>query len=170
MVAALAALLLSANLSAADTAAAGLSQVFIDACLDGQAKLGAGAQPVSFDALPQDLRKNLGTPTSSQVWRLGGSGNDYLYVLNYDAAGNASPRICGLASDAMDYRAATDAVEMRVTGAVQPRTMESVQWLNPKNGYDTLATTAGNFKVLQVNWLSDAQRALEMKQLEVVAP
>jgi hypothetical protein len=168
MVIALAALLLTSgmNFAQADGAAPGLSQVFIDACLDGQAKLGTGAQPVSFDALPVDLRKNLGTPTSSQVWRLSGPGDGFLYVLNYE--GSANPRICGLASDAMDYSSAADAVEMRVTGAVQPRSKDSVQWLNPNNGYDALATTAGNFKVLQVNWLSDAQRALEAKQLDVV--
>jgi hypothetical protein len=169
MVPVLAALLLSSGmgLSAADVGTAGLSQVFIDACLDGRANLQSGAQPVSFDALPVELRKDLGTPTSSQVWRLNGPGQGYLYVLNYEG-GRENPRICGLASDAMDYQAATNAVEMRVTGAVQPRTMQSVQWLNPKAGYDTLATTAGDFKVLQVNWLSDAQRSLEMNQLRSV--
>jgi hypothetical protein len=156
------------NLTAADPGTAGLSQVFIDACLDGQAKLGPGAQQVSFEALPLDVRKGLGSPASSKVWRLSGPGEGYLYMLDYQGAPGENPHICGLASNAMDYGSAADAVEMRVTGAVHPRTMQSIQWLNPKSGYDALATTAGDFKVLQVNWLSDSERALEMKQLETV--
>ena len=52
----------------------------------------------------------------------------------------------------MDYTSAANAVEMWVTGQVSPKTMRTTEWLNAKGGYSALATTAGPFKVLQVNW------------------
>jgi len=170
MVSAMAALLLSsANPVAADFAASQLPQVFEAACLDGQAKLAPGsATPVTFDALPPELRQSLGKPTSAKIWRLSGSGQAFLYLLDYQADRNTSPRICGLASDGMDYASAADAVEMRVTGEVSPKTMKTTEWLNATDGYSALATTTGAFKVLQVNWLSDSQRAAIMKAQSVI--
>ena len=171
MVGAFAALLLGAGvgLPAADLAATELPQIFEAACLDGQAKLSPGtAAPVSFDALPHELQQSLGKPASGQVWRLNGPGRAFLYLLTYEPNPNTNPRICGLASDTMDYASAADAVEMRVTGAVHPKTMRTTEWLNAQSGYSALATTTGDFKVLQVNWLSDAQRAEALKALQLV--
>jgi hypothetical protein len=172
MVPALAALLLSSGsmFQPADAGATDLPQLFVSACLDGQAKLSPGsAAAVSFDTLPNDLRASLGTPQSAQVWRLNGAGRGYLYILNYAPGRTTSPRVCGLASDAMNYGAAADMVEMRVTGEVHPRAGQSVQWLSLDGGYNALATTAGDFKVLQIEWLSDEQRAQAVKQFQAVA-
>jgi hypothetical protein len=171
MIGALAALLLSGGLAQASAVGGtdALPQLFIAACLDGQAKLSPGsAEAIGFNALPTDLQRSLGAPSSSKVWRLNGQGREYLYVLTYQRGRNVNPRVCGLASDQMDYNAAADAVEMRVTGQVQPRTLPSVEWLNAKGGYDALATHAGEFKVLQINWLSDAQIAEAAKVLKAI--
>ena len=171
MVGTFAALLMSsgASLPAAALAPNELPQIFQAACLDGQAKLSPGsAAPVGFDALPRELQASLGTPASAQIWRLNGPGRAFLYLLQYEADTKNNPRICGLASDTMDYASAADAVEMRVTGAVHPKTMRTTEWLNAQSGYSALATTTGDFKVLQVNWLSDAQRAEALKALQLV--
>ena len=160
MIGAIAALMLNGAsvLPATDLAATDLPQFFEAACLDGEAKLSPGAaSAIAFDALPGDIRESLGKPSSAKVWRLSGSGRAYLYLLDYQGP-DESPRICGLASDQMNYTSAADAVEKRVTGEVHPRTMRTTEWINPKGGYSALATTSGEFKVLQVNWLSDSQR------------
>jgi hypothetical protein len=173
MVGAFAALLLGAGvgLPAADLAATELPQIFEAACLDGQAKLSPGtAAPVSFDALPHELQQSLGKPASGQVWRLNGPGRAFLYLLTYEPNPNTNPRICGLASDAMNYGAAADAVELRVTGEVHPRDTRSIEWLSLEGGYNALATTTGEFKVLQVNWLSDQQRAAATRALQPIVP
>jgi hypothetical protein len=94
---------------------------------------------------------------------LSGTGQTFLYLLDYEPSRYTNPRICGLASDGMDYASAADTVEMRVTGQVSPKTMRTTEWLNATGGYSALATTTGAFKVLQVNWLSDSQRAEMMK-------
>jgi hypothetical protein len=142
-----------------DISAAQLPDLFVAACLDGKATLSmGGAAAVGLDRLPRELTQKLGKPSSAQVWRLSSDGRAYLYILNYKPARNTNPRICGIASDAMDYQAAADVVEKRVTGAVYPRTTQSIQWLDAKGGYNAIATTAGAFKVLQINWLSDQQR------------
>jgi hypothetical protein len=59
---------------------------------------------------------------------------------------------------------------LRVTGAVHPRETRSIEWLSVEGGYNALATTAGDFKVLQVNWLSDEQRAAATKALQPIVP
>ncbi len=161
MIAAALALLLNSGtaVAAADVGPADLPQLFVAACLDGKATLSPGdAAAVGFGGLPQALQQRLGTPSTAQVWRLNGGGNAYLYILNYEGGRNATPRICGLASDTMNYGNAADTVEKRVTGAVYPRSTRSIQWLDPQGAYNAMATTAGTFKVLQINWLSDAQR------------
>jgi hypothetical protein len=155
----LAILLGSSAVPAVQQGAAELPNLFVAACLDGKASLSPGeAAAVGFDALPRDLQQRLGKPSSAQVWRLNGGGQAYLYVLDYAPAPHTSPRVCGLASDAMSYSSAADVVERRVTGAVYPRTTRSIEWLDPTGGYNALATTAGEFKVLQINWLSDEQK------------
>lgn len=142
-----------------DIAATRLPELFVAACLDGKATLSPrDASAVSLEALPSELSTKLGKPSSAQVWRLSSDGRAYLYILNYEPSRRTNPRICGIASDAMDYQAAADVVEKRVTGAVYPRTSRSIQWLDAKGGYNAIATTAGDFKVLQINWLSDQQR------------
>lgn len=149
----------ASTLPATDLPPNDLPSLFENACLNGEAKLAPGSvTSVDFAALPAELRRSLGNPSSAQVWRLNGAGRAFLYILGYPPSRDSSPRICGLASDQMDYSSAADAVEMRVTGTVHPRTTRSTQWLNLDGGYDALATVAGDFKVLQINWLSDSQR------------
>ena len=148
-----------------------LPNLFVAACLDGKATLSPGeAAAVGFDGLPRELQQRLGTPSAAQVWRLSGGGNAYLYVLDYAPAPRTSPRVCGVASDAMNYNSAADLVEQRVTGAVYPRTSRSIEWLDPKGAYNALATTAGSFKVLQINWLSDDQKRVVQKSFEAHQP
>jgi hypothetical protein len=167
------ALLLLANAAGlqADVGTTELPRIFIDACLDGQARLSPGsAQRVGFDALPGELRQGLGSPASAQVWRLNGAGHAFLYVLDYPAAPKANPRICGLASDELNYRAAADAIEARVAGAAYPKTNSSIQWMDPDAGYTAFVTRAGEFKVLQVNWMSEQQRAEAVKTYRPIMP
>ena len=38
-----------------------------------------------------------------------------------------------------------------------------MQWLSPQAGYRAVVTSAGKFKIAQVDWLSDAQRDAAMK-------
>jgi len=144
-----------------DIAASRLPDLFVAACLDGKATLSPkDAAAVGLDGLPRELLQKLGKPSSAQVWRLSSDGRAYLYILNYEPARSTNPRICGIASDAMNYQTAADVVEKRVTGAVYPRTTRSIQWLDAKGGYNAIATTAGDFKILQINWLSDQQRRI----------
>ena len=166
----LAALLSGAAVAAGatDVQVANLPGVFEATCLDGQAKLGAGdVTASSFDQLPSSLRDSLGHPASGNVWRLNTSGNSYLYVLNYAAAPGVSPKVCGLASDAMDLRTASDVLGARVAGGVERNNSgRSAQWLNARDGYVATATTAAKLKVLQISWMSDADKARAMEQVE----
>lgn len=155
MIALIAALLLNGT-------AADLPQIFQSACLDGQVKLSAGT-PIGLDAVPDVLRRRLGNPASAQVWRLGGEGDTYLYILTYQPGTNPNARVCGLASEQMDARAAADTLELRVTGQASHDYQPSMQWLSPQAGYRAVVTRAGKFKVAQVNWLNDAERQAAMK-------
>ena len=137
-----------------------LPEVFVAACLNGGARLSAReAATVSFENLPSSLRKRLGKPASSQVWHLNGPGRAFLYILNYERQRGAGPKICGLAADSMDLNAAADALEARIAGGVRPKGSRSTEWLMPQDGYTAVATTADEFKVVQINWLSVEQRA-----------
>lgn len=172
MIGAVAAFLLatSTNLPA-HVGASDLPQLFIGACLDGEARLPAGsADATSFAALPRELRKSLGHATLGHVWRLNGASDAFLYALDDAPAPNSTPRICGVASEQMNYRAAADAVERRVTGAVYPKTTGSIRWLDPQGGYIAIVTTVGKFKVLQVNWLTNAQRATAIRNYRPIMP
>jgi len=156
---------------ATDVAAAPSPDLFISTCLDGQSRLSSGAaDAISFADLPHELRQRLGKPQSAQVWHLRAYGRAYLYIIDYDADLDANPRICGLASDYMNYNAARELVQRRLTGEVDPMTERSVQWLDPKRGYKTLATTVGDFRVLQVNWLSNAERLRITKAYQQITP
>lgn len=147
-----------------------LSGLFQAACLDGQARLRANeVTPISFDQLPSGLREKLGRPASGKVWALNASGRSYLYMLDYQAGPGVSSKVCGLASDAMDLSSAADALEMRVMGNVSGDRVHSAQWLNPKDGYVATATTASAFSVLQINWMSDADRAAALVQVQALA-
>jgi len=151
--------------------ATALPRLFIAACLDGQAKLPPGsAEPVGFGALPSDIRESLGNPMSQQIWRLNGPGHAFLYLLDYAPDRNANRRICGVGSDELNYRAAADAVEMRVTGAVYPKSTGSIQWTDPEGGFRAFVTRAGKFRVLQVNWLNDAERAAAIRIYGPITP
>ena len=146
---------------------ANLSGIFEAACIDGQAKLSAGdVHPISFDQLPATLRDRLGRPASGKVWHLDGTGQSYLYMLDYDASSGANPKVCGLASDSMDLNAGTVALAARVAGGMERSGQRSAQWLNAKDGYVATATTASQFKVLQISWLSESQKAAALAQVE----
>jgi hypothetical protein len=172
MVTAMAAVLLGALAPAStDVATSDLAGFFVAACLDGEAKLPSATQSVPFDALPDDLRHRLGKPSAAKVWQLATSGHTYLYLLDYESTSAAAPRICGLASDdGIDSGAAIDTFEKRVTGELLPRTTRSVEWLNLESGYKAFATTAGNFNVFQINWLTDADRRKLAKAYRTFGP
>ncbi|HEX6741025.1 MAG TPA: hypothetical protein VF079_04425 [Sphingomicrobium sp.] len=155
------------GVGAADVDSSNLSGVFQATCLDGQAKLRAGdVTPISYDQLPEALRTSLGRPASGKVWRLNAAGSSYLYMLDYNAGPGISPKVCGLASDAMDGKAAGDMLEARVTGGVARSRPRTAQWLNARDGYVATATTASKFKVLQINWMSEADKEIAQQQVE----
>ncbi|MCA1653337.1 MAG: hypothetical protein ABR588_01380 [Sphingomicrobium sp.] len=148
-----------------------LPKLFTAACLDGQARLSAGAaNPVSFAKLPSILRDRLGRPSSGQVWQLNTSGRAYLYVLNYDSHRGVSPKICGVAADEMNLQSALATVEMRVVGTIGPHGLRGTQWMQPQDGYEATVTTAAEFKVLQINWLNDSDRATALHEVHAVTP
>ncbi len=166
----LAAILAGSVQAPAATNVSDLPALFQATCLDGQARLRADEiTPISFDQLPSDLRTRLGQPASSKVFRVNASGSSYLYLLDYAAGPGISPKICGVASDAMDLKTAGDSLEMRVTGSVSRDRMRSSQWLNAKDGYVATATTAAAFKVLQISWMSDSDRAAALVQVQSLA-
>lgn len=147
-----------------------LPGVFEATCLDGQARLSASdVSQITFDQLPPALQQSLGRPASGNIWKLNTSGQAYLYVLDYGNQPGVSPKVCGLASDTMDFRSASDTLEMRVAGSVDRNKAQSAQWLNPKDGYVATATSAAQFKVLQISWLNDADRAAATQQVEGLA-
>ena len=150
-----------------DAQVGNLPGVFEAACLDGQARLSAAeVTPIGFAALPAPLQQGLGHPASAKVWQLNSSGHSYLYILDYAAAPGISPKICGLASDVMDLNAAAAVLGARVAGGMERGNMRSAQWLNAKDGYVATATTAATFNVLQISWLSDADRSAAMAQVD----
>ncbi len=172
MILSIAAFLMSAShaSAAAEPNLDSLPELFAAACLDGQARLSAGqVAAVSFDELPPDLRKRLGRPASGQVWQLRAPGRAYLYILNYEPREGVNPKICGLASDGMDLDDAADALEARIAGKVLPNRLRSTEWLRPQDGYVAIATSAADFNVLQINWLSEDQRAAALDYLQTVS-
>jgi hypothetical protein len=141
-----------------------LSEIFQSACLDGEAKLPNGsAVPVAFEALPDELRGRLGSPASTKVWKINTEGSAFLYLAEYAAGSSPNSRVCGLASEDMDSHEAIDTIEQRVVGKASRDYQPSMQWLSPQAGYRAVVTSAGKFKIAQVNWLSDAQRDAAMK-------
>ena len=157
----------AAATGASDAQVGNLPGVFAATCLDGQARLSAGdVTPIGFDGLPSALQERLGRPASAKVWRLNSSGHSYLYILDYAATPGVSPKICGLASDVMDLTTAADALGARVAGGMERSGLRSAQWLNAKDGYVATATTASQFNVLQISWMSDADRAAALAQVE----
>lgn len=168
MVIALAALFVNAAMSPASPQLPPdqLQDIFVAACLDGQARLAEGeASAVAFADLPSALRQRLGRPSSGNVWQLNAPGRAYLYVLNYEPGPGTSPTICGLASDRMPLGAAADTLELRVAGRVYEKSNRTTQWMRPQDGYVATATTAAEFNVVQLNWLSEADRAEAIKEL-----
>lgn len=159
MLAGLAALTLLSGAVSAETDTGDLAHVFIAACLDGQAKLSSeDAHPVAFEALPDKLKRTLGDPSSAQVWELSGTGDEFLYVVDYSGKRSKNRRVCGVASNRLDLLTAADEIEKRVTGDVYPKRSALVQWTDPKGGFTTYVTKAGEFGILQVNWFSDKVR------------
>lgn len=140
-----------------------LPNLFIAACLDGRATTGS-ATPIGFDALPSELRSRLGKPSEAQVWKLTGVEDSYLYSLTYTDRG-FSPKICGVASEYLVLRPASAAVESHLRGgAPSAGSFRPVEWLNETAGYRALATRAGGFTVLQVNWLNETQAEVPRTQ------
>ncbi len=151
---------------AADVQVTNLPAVFEATCLDGQAKFHAGeAMAIKFETLPPALQDKLGHPASGQVLQLGGGGHSYVYMLDYSPGPGISPKICGLASDAIDLNSATSALGARL-GSVDRGASRTVQWVNVQDGYVATVTTAAPFNVLQINWLSDADREAGLLQAQ----
>lgn len=162
--------ILAGSSAVADSQPSTLPGLFEAACLDGQAKLSAGeVTQISFDQLPGNLQKQLGRPASGKVWQLNSGGHSYLYLLNYNDARGVSPRICGVASDSMDLTSAGNSLELRMTGSVSSNRPRSAQWLNARDGYVATATTADAFKVLQISWMSTADREATQAQAASLA-
>jgi hypothetical protein len=156
-----------AQVSMANVQPSSPQSVFEATCLDGSARLSSGmVTEVGFNGLPSDLRTSLGQPASGKVWRLNDSGRSYLYILEYGNAPGVSPKVCGLASDAMDLQMATDMLGTRVAGGLEAGGGRSAQWVNVRDGYVATATTAAQFKVLQISWFSDADRATAQAQVD----
>jgi hypothetical protein len=164
----IAAVLGAASAPATAVSPTNLTGVFQATCLDGQAKFRANElSAISFDQLPETLRDSLGRPSSGKVWQLNTGGRSYLYMLDYDAARpGVSPKVCGLASDSIDLKAAGDALEARLTGNVERNRPRSAQWLNAKDGYVATATSAAALSVLQISWMSEADKAAAQAQVE----
>lgn len=138
-----------------------LPGVFAAACLDGQARLSPGdAAKIGFDELPSALKQRLGRPASGNVWRLASGGRAYLYILDYPTGPGINPKICGVASDEMNLKSGAEMLDLRLAGGGRfSQPARTMQWLEPQDGYVATATTASNFKVLQVNWLDEADRS-----------
>lgn len=148
--------------------AGNLPGVFEATCLDGEARFRAGeATAINFEALPKALQDKLGHPSSGQVLQLSGGGRSYVYMLDYSPGPGISPKICGVASDAIDLNSATSALGARL-GSVDRGASQTVQWVNVHDGYVATVTTATPFNVLQINWLSDADREAAQIQAQQV--
>ena len=148
-----------------------LPQVFAAACLDGEARLSpASASAVAFDELPSPLRRSLRRPLGGGVWKLNVPGRSYLYVLEYQPARGVSPKVCGLASDRLPLKTATDALELRITGSLYPRRKSTAEWFNAKHGYMAVATPTAEFSVVQINWLNELDRKRAKRALRGVTP
>lgn len=151
-------------------AADNLPQLFAATCLDGGARLPAGSLVSSnIRDLPLSLSKKLGVPSSGDVWRINGPGRSYLYILNYNPAAGVSPKICGLASDQMNMTAAADMLDLRLTGSIYRMKRATTQWIRAEDGYTATATTAGDMRVMQVNWLNDAERQQMLQDFRSVS-
>jgi hypothetical protein len=170
MVQLITAFLLGAAQTSAAPQLANLPEVFVATCLDGQARMGTSdVTRVGFDGLPATLRRQLGHPTTSDVWRLNTSGNAFLYVLSYLPEPGVNPKVCGLASDRMSLRAAADSLDLRLAGSVYPTKLRATQWMRPEDGYIATATTAGRYNVVQINWLSDHDRKAAIDELRPIS-
>ena len=146
-----------------------LSTAFMDVCLDGAGKFSkSDLSLIAFRALPKALKQRLGSPKSGQVWRINSPGHSYLYVLDYQASGANNSKICGLASTDMPLLPATKALEQRVDGYPLDDKLRSMEWWRPEDSYAAIATTASEYNVLQIVWLSDAQRKKALKRLRQV--
>lgn len=144
---------------ASPSRAIGLPAIFVAACLDGEAKLSAGrTTPMRFIDLPTSLRQKLRTPASGSVWQIDSPDRSYLYALNYAPGPGVAARVCGLASDSMSLTDANNALDERLAGSTQLHPNRGTQWLRPQDGYNALATTAAEFRVMQVNWLSPTEQ------------
>ena len=89
------------------------------------------------------------------MWKIAGSEDSYLYSLNYTDR-SFSPRICGVASQNLVLRPASAAVETHLRGGKPAAgSYKPVEWLNDQEGYRALATRAGGYTILQVNWNKD---------------
>lgn len=157
----------AASTAAPAVPATNLTGVFQATCLDGQAKFRADElSPISFDQLPAGLRDSLGRPASGKIWQLNSGGQSYLYMLDYEARPGVSPKVCGVASDAIDLKSAGDALEARITGNVERNRPHSAQWLNARDGYVATATSAAALSVLQISWMSEADKADAQAQVD----
>jgi len=144
-----------------------LTRIFESTCLDREMKLSVNdARPISYDKLPKGLpdgRERAGEPLSANVWLLNTPGRTYLYILRYrEIPGIAAERICGLASDKLNFEAASDWVLARSNDQSMIRI--PIVW-NMREGYVLEATLDEDFSVLQANWAGQAEREKVLKNL-----
>jgi hypothetical protein len=167
MIAPLVAVLLAAAVQPTADPTVEMTKLFEAACLNGHATLAPEtAAAIGFETLPRDLRYYLGKPTSAKVWRLSGTGSAFLYLLEYSGDADANPRVCGVASDRMSRSAAADAMQLLLTGGPNSKAAPTTEWVSLQNGYRAFAAREGKFKVVQINWLSEAQRDAAAKRFK----
>jgi len=143
--------------------------LFVNACVDGEAHLSpASAAEVGFAGLPDDLRSQYRLPTSARVWQIGG-GPTYLYLFEMADKRGDLKKVCGVTSTDMDKLAITQALDVRLAGSTDSTPRKSTQWVRPSDGYVVTVTSAGRYVVAQVDWLSDRERRRYQKQVKSVA-
>jgi hypothetical protein len=136
-----------------------LVDVFAATCLDGAVTLSAGqASPINFGELPSALRGRLRGPTSAQIWRVEGPKRAYLYVLTYKPSLTANPKVCGVAGEAMPLGPAAEFLRRRVGATDLGERTRSREWVRLEDGYAAIATSSGDFSVLEIRWLSAEQQ------------
>ena len=141
-----------------------LPSLFVAACLNGSVRPSDwSATRIDFGGMPAAVRRDLGKPSEAQAWKVYSSYPAYLYVLSY---ADRDSRVCGVASEGLQLRDATAAVEARLLGRTSAggAQMNGTEWLDEKAGYRALAIRKGGYTVLQLNWLNKDHAESQPKQ------
>ena len=115
-----------------DSQTARLIGIFESTCMSREMKLSVNdARRISYDKLPEGLpqgKELARQPLSADVWLLNTPGRTYVYILKYhEIPGIVSERVCGLASDKIDFEAASDWVLAKTA-----RTEGALRWPSVK--------------------------------------